>query len=1039
MKIEFKKIKVKEHIFNKVNGYDLDTKEIVNDEYQIYLCENKKHLIQLLFNEDNIHKKIAISTTHKSVGIDLLKSFVCKFYDKELNLLPEFINEVVGFICGEGLYIYNCNEPTKSILSRSFFINQYSKEDTSKTDIDKVDDDYLQIGMCNSKLIQLEGDNKFNKIVKKYGVELMREKQTKDEDYTEIDTIKQNFLEDYENSIVNVWKITKWIRSPSVIAGLSQNKKYFDRQFHFCCSQSVICEENLQMWFRERRTYDKQIYFCFSDNIQPYKPLYSNEMIGKFMDGSINTTKNNKKFVNTIDYDSKLHTEPELMELLKLNETIDINCRKSYTQIFMDLLFKHTFRLDTNIKLLRYVEPKKDKENKEPKEDKENSVEYQIEQRNMIELQNFINTELIDTIDTEYLHMINKAIYNQEPVSMYWRQIHKKYKSLNYYMKFSPLIISFWLNSVNENSNYTLNYHMETLQSNKNQITDTDTIHKIEQYEKLLTSQVIKDLDLNYKLKYYTKINDTEFIKELQIHKSGGEFSSKYRKIKNIIKLQTDMEIDEDVEISNKTKLQTKEQIDKSQTIILNTLLEFLHIDIMDTDKPIIKRYIIESNDKIDIIGLRNELLTDKNCIEIDGKQISFINWINTTLINHYNTNYKDSNKTIYKKKLSPETDILVITKIIKSYLLKINLVFDYECNNTNQTKLYKNTQFTITPDKKIDINYKSIIPELNIMNTTIIERSKDKTGIITDHIVKQPKQNSYYVDGIITKQPKTINLDYDCNVIYRDNYKLSAVNQPYIKYSIVGDKYITNINKSLTDTETIENLIDTPTPEEYRFIYRDCKKDYKVNDINILSTNRIKRNKQRKYIDTKLDKEVAYEIYTSYPDRKRIKRFYSKSYTKSINKMKLISNRINRLQKKPVEEFVINETLDKIFTTKYYSKIYTEDFKTNHMYRMNNLVNEIYNKVKEVRPVISLDINDYIYNVMNDLYNYEYNEPLDRNIYNYGVIEPEVDYGDSDGEISSDSEEEEEEEEIVNEEVVFKPVEEFSNQLEMKMKLMGW
>ena len=572
MKLEFKKIKVKEHIFNKQYGYDLDTKEIVDDRYSIYLCENKKHLTQQILLQENLLKKCAISTTHKSIGIDLFKTYVCNFYDTDLNIKDEFSDEVVSYICGDGLYIFDCNTPSKSILSQSLFINVYSKEDTSKINIDEITDDDLEVGYNNNKLIQIETDDKFNRIVKKYKIDLKREKNNKDEKYTEMETIKQNFLEDYENSVINTYKITKEIKSPSIIAGISKNKRYFDIQFNFCLSQSVICEENLQMWFRERRTIDKNIYFCFNEPLQPYRELYKTEYIGKCMNGSINITLKNKKLVNKIDYDTFDIDEPHLLELLKINETIDINSRKSYTQIFMTLLFKHTFTLDTNIKLLRY---KKDKPDKKEEEkviiNEDETIEYQIEKRKQIDMENYMNTPILNTIDSHTLLLIKDRYKNQEPVNLYYRQIYKKYNSLNYYMKFKPLIIYFWIKSINHKELYTLDYHKHTLIQNKSKITELDIIQKIDEYLELLDSQIIIDIMNYYGDKYKYEINTIQQIEDLQLNKNNGEFSSKYRKIKNIIKLQTDTNDDEEKEQTNKNKVKTKEQIDKSLIIILNT------------------------------------------------------------------------------------------------------------------------------------------------------------------------------------------------------------------------------------------------------------------------------------------------------------------------------------------------------------------------------------------------------------------------------------------------------------------------------------
>ena len=104
------KVRINGSIFNNPKIAD-DGK---NDEYKIYNCESRKHLTEEVIK--NINKKLVISTTSSNHGYYMFKLLISNMYDKTLNLIDEFKDDVIGYIFGDGLYIYDCKNPKNSII-----------------------------------------------------------------------------------------------------------------------------------------------------------------------------------------------------------------------------------------------------------------------------------------------------------------------------------------------------------------------------------------------------------------------------------------------------------------------------------------------------------------------------------------------------------------------------------------------------------------------------------------------------------------------------------------------------------------------------------------------------------------------------------------------------------------------------------------------------------------------------------------------------------------------------------------------------------
>jgi len=225
------KVRINSNIFNNKTIAE-DGK---SDEYKIYMCENRKHLTEQVIK--NINKKIVISTTHANHGYYIFKLLISNMYDSNLNLIEQHKDDIVGYIFGDGLYIYDCKNPKNSIIDK-------------------------KIELLDCKNFKVDNDKEciYKKILDKYYISKQETKNIK--------KIKDQFLDNIEEQIIKDYKITKFIRSPTISVGISLNERYFDMKFNYVLNGSVGQDEALQMWFRERRTNIREIYFCFGNYLK---------------------------------------------------------------------------------------------------------------------------------------------------------------------------------------------------------------------------------------------------------------------------------------------------------------------------------------------------------------------------------------------------------------------------------------------------------------------------------------------------------------------------------------------------------------------------------------------------------------------------------------------------------------------------------------------------------------------------------------------------------------------------------------------------
>ena len=1018
----FRRIRITENIYNTKEKYDLQSKSFINDEYSIKFAENKKHLIKLILLDENLSKRQAISTTHKTTGELVFKSIICSFYDKDLNLLPQYINEVVGLLCGDGLYIYNCNDPSKSILSKELFINKYSNENESKLDLSNMNEEDKQYGMSVNSYIDLDRIDKFNKLVEKNNINVVDIVEFDEEGY-EQSSPKNDLLDDYENSVINQYRITKWIKTPTITAGISQNQRYFDIQFHFCLSGSVNCAENLQMWWRERRTNCKEIYFCFNEPIRPYRKLYNTDYIHNQLKNNYSGANSNTKLrVDITEY--KYSDNPQFRNLLAINLTNRQNSQANYPQEFIKYLIKHTFTLydpqtDTgNIHIL--------------KDNLKDDTELDKDQKDLLEEQfnkgiaNFKHTD-IKNISNEDITIIKQRREKQLPISIMYKSIYSKYKALNSFKRFKSLTIYYWIK--NKLKNYI------------RIIKGTEKTPETDNLISLLTDTEYMDMISNiYYNKYLIEINNEDFIKTYSLHEYKSVFNDNYKQLKDIIKHRNNVAnpplIPEEIKI--------EKEAEKRQTIIVSTLLEFLRIDIENFDNKEIIRYQLESDyDKNRLTGFKNEILSNNNTQTEEGVEVGFIDWINTILLPHYRDTTNISITSL------SALDYKQILKLIKIYIGKVNLQIDYGDNHSNQSKLYKNQQFSIIqkhtspdPPTTIRVGYQSILPDLTInkeqyynklwgTDRELLEQRIDNTIIDFDRPIERIDyvkiKKDIIVEKVVCNEAKindtllTINSTEIKRTADRKSYKIKDKllhTEKYIGYDpTYSDNKVNTRNNNTLYTKPIEGT----DPEERRVLVGEEHNDYNFCDNVCLDI-----------IDSCLDNMFGktinqqYEV-ESYKKKNKFK-YTDKQYYNS-DKKNFVLDQIKRKKKENKKSIIdygennYEEVLGDKFT-ELKSDIELTDIYKKCIVAPNNL--EL--------PQIIIDENDFMYKVIGELYKVKYLTELSRETYDNGY---EVKYQESyEPDEYSDNEEEEEEEVIVNkpkEKVVFKTPD------EAKLKLMGW
>jgi hypothetical protein len=919
------KVRINSNIFNNKTIAE-DGK---SDEYKIYMCENRKHLTEQVIK--NINKKIVISTTHANHGYYIFKLLISNMYDSNLNLIEQHKDDIVGYIFGDGLYIYDCKNPKNSIIDK-------------------------KIELLDCKNFKVDNDKEciYKKILDKYYISKQETKNIK--------KIKDQFLDNIEEQIIKDYKITKFIRSPTISVGISLNERYFDMKFNYVLNGSVGQDEALQMWFRERRTNIREIYFCFGNYLKDYNKCLNNS------DNILKRYKNNYRVANTdlkklLENKKNIELQSDFYKWKLINEINNENSKIHFNQLFMELLHKHSYTYDINIFILN------------SKCDKLDLIDETKDDKKSVELHNLLDTDISIISKRDYELLNSKKDDNNLTNHEYL--IHRKYNLFNHYINYDQYIINKWIKEEKDNLISIIDDKIKEYEYD-----DYDNQEYIKD-KKLL--KILNDMDLWSRiLDYNNKIiqNDIEtenhYIK-YNLCDFKSDFKTKYFRLKNIINMSID---DDDYEQENK-KIDDETIEYKATNKLIFWLLKFLDIDIInDFKKYILKHYIVDNTKNQFITSIKHIL---NNKIKIDHKTCKFIDFINKELLLDYNniSNLK-KHKPINIKSLSIENNLREILTIIKFYLQKVNLYIDYGFNISNQYKLLNTLQFTIRKEHNITTkNYK--IPKNILFNKLIdgndVEKYEKQINYINhnilDHIIKTDfieKDNKFIditsknIKEIDTKpivQDRTniyiekditnISITPNIKIIYQDVIEEEVLEDVYNNKIII--KPITNIKKAYN--KYYDNKVKLNS--ELFISYKVNTKNDIINHLDSIKPNIINFsdliNQKVKANNIKCDNEqvkiksnininndiVKLNLFTKRePIKKR--RYTTDNY--DLNTRNKILNKINNEIKQPIKKAKDNDNIVKL--------------------KYDNVIKELL--IDRTTPILIKNKTEYINNFLNNL-----------------------------------------------------------------------
>ncbi len=846
------------------------------DKYKILYCENRKHLTEEIIK--NIDKKIVISTTSSTHGYYIFKLLISNMYDKNLNLIDGFKDDIVGYIFGDGLYIFNCRFPEKSIIDNK---------------IDKLNSDNFNIDNDKECL--------YKSILDKYHV---KKKNT-----IEIKNSKNDFLDRCEEQIIKKYQITKYIRSPTISVGISINERYFDKQFNFVLNGSVGCLEALQMWFRERRTFDREIFFCLGTYFKNYN---------KCLNNSCNIEKRYKNNYRIANLDlKKLLEKKNIVNQIQndfydwslINEIDNENYILNFSQIFLELLYKHSFIYNENIFILN------------SKYELFDFLDETKDDFKSVELYNLLNTDISNLNESDYELLKNKkednVITNKEYLE------YRKFKLFNYHLFYNEYYINKFCRGERECWISKLEDKIKTYEDFEAEeyLIDVKRL-------KILKNNELWENILNYNNYLIKKYIETEsHYKKYKLYEYKSDYKTKYFRCRNLIYYNSE-EYTDDYD-DNKEKF-TNEYIATNKLIYW--LLKFLDIDILrDFKKEILKHYIIDNKKHKYLISFK-ELLNS----EIKNNQSSpykFIDFVNEELLVDYNNNsILKHYKPINIKKLEVKNHLREIITILKFYLSKVNLYIDYGYNINHQTKLFNSLQFTIRKEHNI---------------TT-------KNYFVPTNILFNKKLN----DEKIEIYEKQINLKYHngLNIVINNKFnenKKQFINKSNIKNNPTRTNTITLKTENIYIEKNITNKEILPITKT---IYKNVEEEEVIEDIYnnkiiIRPIKNIKRkNIDRNYYDN--NEKLKSELYSSYnvDTKKEIINYFEGVKPNIINFANLINLKIKVNKIKDVNN------IDNKKCTKRRYRIEEYDINKREM-----ILNFINNEIK--RPV-----KDKFKNVMNEL-----------------------------------------------------------------------
>ena len=166
-------------------------------------------------------------------------------------------DERILMIHGKGICYWDTTDTSKNILLEKFGIHK-------KMDAEDDDDKYTT---RKKKLIYKKYENAtFHELV--YQLKIIH---AKDDD---IKKLKKDFLTEYNKSIYEKYKLTKFIRSPTITIGNSfEEKDYFYKVYSIACTKTITGSVVVQTLFRSRLVETKTILIC-GEKCKTKEPQY---------------------------------------------------------------------------------------------------------------------------------------------------------------------------------------------------------------------------------------------------------------------------------------------------------------------------------------------------------------------------------------------------------------------------------------------------------------------------------------------------------------------------------------------------------------------------------------------------------------------------------------------------------------------------------------------------------------------------------------------------------------------------------------------
>jgi hypothetical protein len=837
----FRKIKIKQNNFS---------------DYTFNIHIDKNNCIVKCINDSLTNDKIWISSIWKSLTIDMIKTITCKCYSynevNEIECDNCLIPKRILCINGGGLIYIDMNDMSKSFIPKELMEYMFNEDisDISDTEIEQ-----------NKKHI----NNNFIKIIDYYNIT----KQERDIN----NELKDKLLYDLNNQLINIYKVDICITSPTITSGISINDRYFHKSY---CYGLIIpnfsIREYIQTLFRTRQLINKEINIFLNGKYFHYKNEVSQEKIKEYMEYII--TNQDKlqsgvlEILNTTDNDNGAYISQKdklYMECREINKCENYNSHQLWNQTFFYyMIYIHNIKFyDTQKKCgIRFVDICDKKSENDMKTKLE--MKEQKQDRLLTEKINFIKSD-IDNMNDIKVKEISKELQQEDcDITNKTYREYQKYRKLTTFYKYECVIMKNFIKNILED-----NEEMNILDTLQESIDREELEEELETLYKVLSDkELLQKLYNEYDNLYKQYINHLPHLEKYNLHISS-ELQSKYNMINDIIKLQNDIdnEVDYDFNYNNKSK----SNVDRN---IIYGLLQFLDIDINTID---IRQYhyINETNKKYDLTGLKDKIMSNDNIKNINGNEISFIEFINDYCLKNI-TLLSNELKLNNCQKLNPinNSDYNDLHKILRYFLLKINMKIDYDNKNTR----YKTTKLTIKQNEPIlKINRDSIKNEW-------INEIKHK-----DYI------NDYGINNPIEK----------INMLYELHNKIK-------------------INRDLQDNIKYDNEIDSSDmkTQEYIYVNEDLDSISNVEDYD-------KKSHKIMFIDThskmKLMKcgRTEYYVYNG-------KKYRREEYTKHThNKYEVKINLINKTNIQPKTKTITkyrNDGYNNIVKCEYEVPIYTNE-----------------------------------------------------------------------------------------------------------------